>query len=158
MISNIGLVRWRDQIQRCQELLADLDGSIDPRAEVRSLRVGQQQVVEIAKALNCQARVIFMDEPTSAISDQEVAALFKLIEQLRASGVSIVYVSHKLDELLTISDRITVLRDGRFVETVETASTDRDAIVRLMVGRQLSDLYIHSPPKERNANACESTH
>ena len=149
LLSNIGVIRARDQLQRCQELLANLDASIDPRMEVRKLRVGQQQVVEIAKALNCQARVIFMDEPTSAISDQEVESLFRLIHQLRDSGVSIVYVSHKLDELLKISDRITVLRDGQLVETVETAKTDRDTIVRLMVGRPLADLYVHSSPLEQ---------
>ena len=151
LISNIGVINSRDQLQRCRALLANLDDSIDPRTEVRKLRVGQQQVVEIAKALNCQARVIFMDEPTSAISDQEVESLFRLIRQLREAGVSIVYVSHKLEELLKISDRITVLRDGQLVETVETAKTDRDTIVRLMVGRQLADLYVHSPAVEQRS-------
>ncbi len=87
---------------------------------MNTLRVGQQQIVEIAKALNSQARVIFMDEPTSAISDCEVEVLFKLIDSLRQEGIAIVYVSHKLDELLRITDRITVLRDGKFVDTVVT--------------------------------------
>ncbi len=144
LVSKFGLIRGRDQQRRCRDLLADLDPSIDPRAPVHRLRVGQQQLVEIAKALNCHARVIFMDEPTSAISNEEVAALFKTIRRLSRSGVSIVYVSHKLDELLEISDRITVLRDGKLVQTLETARTDRDTIVRLMVGRQLADLYIHT--------------
>jgi len=147
LISKSGLIRSREQNAQCRNLLEDLDNTIDPRSEISHLRVGQQQVVEIAKAINCHARVIFMDEPTSAISDSEVASLFRLIESLRDSGVSIVYVSHKLDELLRISDRITVLRDGRFVQTVETAQTDRDTIVRLMVGRQLDGLYVHSPPQ-----------
>lgn len=145
LVSRIGLIRSRDQNEQCRRLLTDLDDTIDPRTEVHRLRVGQQQVVEIAKAINSSARVIFMDEPTSAISDQEVESLFRLIRSLRDAGVSIVYVSHKLEELLNISDRITVLRDGQLVETVETACADRDSIVRLMVGRKLDDLYIHSP-------------
>lgn len=147
LVSKAGLIRSREQNNECRNLLKDLDNTIDPRSEISHLRVGQQQVVEIAKAINCSARVIFMDEPTSAISDSEVASLFRLIRSLRESGVSIVYVSHKLDELLSVSDRITVLRDGRFVQTVETAQADRDTIVRLMVGRQLDDLYVHSPPQ-----------
>lgn len=97
-----------------------------------------------------------MDEPTSAISDTEVAALFQLISSLRNSGVSIVYVSHKLDELLKITDRITVLRDGKFVQTVQTSQADRSTIVRLMVGRELSDLYVHSaPPHHLQQQPCE---
>lgn len=145
LVSTIGLIQSQEQNRRCRKLLADLDDSIDPQTEVHRLRVGQQQVIEIAKAINSNARVIFMDEPTSAISDHEVEALFNLIESLSNSGVSIVYVSHKLDELLRISDRITVLRDGRLVDTVNTANADRDTIVRLMVGRQLDELYVHSP-------------
>lgn len=145
LVSKAGFIRSRDQCEQCCTLLASLDDTIDPNMEVHQLRVGQQQVVEIAKAINFNARVIFMDEPTSAISDHEVESLFRQIRSLRDSGVSVVYVSHKLDELLNISDRITVLRDGRFVETVETDNADRDSVVRLMVGRQLDDLYIHSP-------------
>lgn len=145
LMSPLGLIRLEDQNRHCRALLADLDGSIDPRTEVHQLRVGQQQVIEIAKAINSQARVIFMDEPTSAISDHEVESLFQLIRTLRDSGVSIVYVSHKLGELFDISDRITVLRDGRVVDTLETANADRNTIVRMMVGRQLDALYVHSP-------------
>lgn len=152
LVSKAGLIRANEQERSCRQLLAELDPSIDPRSEVHRLRVGQQQVVEIAKAINCKARVIFMDEPTSAISDTEVAALFQLISSLRNSGVSIVYVSHKLDELLKFTDRITVLRDGKFVQTVQTSQADRNTIVRLMVGRELSDLYVHSPPQPQR---CE---
>ena len=144
LVSRFGLLRTQDQNNRCRELISGLDDTIDPNVEVNRLRVGQQQVVEIAKALNAQARVIFMDEPTSALSDSEIESLFELIETLRDSGVSIVYVSHKLDELLRISDRITVLRDGRLVDTLSRADADQDTIVRLMIGRQLDDLYVHS--------------
>lgn len=145
LVSSVGLIRSREQNEQCRKLLASLDATIDPRAEVHSLRVGQQQIVEIAKTINSNARVIFMDEPTSAISNEEVESLFRLIRSLREAGVSIVYVSHKLEELLHISDRITVLRDGQLVETVQTVDANRDSIVSLMVGRRLDDLYVRSP-------------
>ena len=103
LVSRFGLIRSQEQNRHCRKLLADLDETIDPQTEVQRLRVGQQQVVEIAKAINSNARVIFMDEPTSAISDHEVESLFRLIRSLRDSGVSVVYVSHKLDELLQIT-------------------------------------------------------
>lgn len=147
--SAVGLIDSKEQNRRCAALLAQLDPTIDPRAEVNGLRVGQQQIVEVAKALNCQARVIFMDEPTSAISDQEIEVLFRLIESLKRSSIAIVYVSHKLDELLRISDRITVLRDGRLVKSLPTSETNHDAIVRLMVGRQLSGMFVHTPTKSQ---------
>ena len=139
-----GLIDSKWQNHRCKELLSQLDPSIDPRARLNSLRVGQQQIVEIAKALSSQARVIFMDEPTSAISDNEVEVLFKLIGSLGREGIAVVYVSHKMDELLRITDRITVLRDGKFVGTLKTSETRQEEIVRLMVGRNLQDLYTKS--------------
>lgn len=145
LVGPTGLIRSKAQNERCRELLQPLDASIDPRATLNSLRVGQQQIVEIAKALNSQARVIFMDEPTSAISDSEVAVLFQLIESLRRDGIAIVYVSHKLDELLSITDRITVLRNGKCVATVQTNATRQEEIVRMMVGRDLSEMYPYSP-------------
>ena len=148
--SPTGLINSKEQVLRCAELLEQLDPTIDPRANVNSLRVGQQQVVEVAKALNCRARVIFMDEPTSAISDQEIEVLFGLIESLKRDGISIVYVSHKLDELLRITDRITVLRDGCLVETLSTRETDHDTIVRLMVGREPSDLFVRTETTPQN--------
>ncbi len=149
LVSPLGFVCHREQIRRSRELLSKLDDTIDPQVEVCRLRVGQQQVIEIAKAIYGQARVIFMDEPTSALSDSEVNSLFRLIRSLRASGVSIVYVSHKLDELLAISDRITVLRDGKFVQTVPSSQADRDTIVRLMVGRPyktFTSIHRHTRP------------
>lgn len=147
LLTSTGLIDSRKQLRRCADLIAPLDPTIDPTVEVRSLRVGQQQIVEIAKALNCRARVIFMDEPTSALSDQEVEVLFRLIAALKREGIAIVYVSHKLYELLRISDRITILRDGRLVDTVNTRSVDHDDVVRLMVGRELSDMYVYSSVK-----------
>ncbi|MDC0935577.1 sugar ABC transporter ATP-binding protein [Pirellulales bacterium] len=138
------LIDAAEQNRRCEQLLKQLDPTIDPKSEISQLRVGQQQIVEIAKALNTKARVIFMDEPTSAISDQEAEVLFDLIESLKQEGIAIVYVSHKLDELMQICDRITILRDGRLVETVDASETDEEAIVSAMVGRKLRDLYVRT--------------
>ncbi len=136
-----GLIDAASQNQRCKELLEPLDASIDPRARVNTLRVGQQQIVEIAKSLNSQSRVIFMDEPTSAISDSEVEVLFELIDSLRKDGMAVVYVSHRLHELLRITDRITVLCDGKLVDTIQTRTTNQETIVRLMVGRDQCPVY-----------------
>src|SRR5262249_4802197 len=108
---------------------------------VDGLRVGQQQVVEIAKALSFAARVIIMDEPTSAITAQEVEVLFGLIGQLKRQGVGIIYITHKLDELPRIADDVTVLRDGRLIAAREAGAITADEIVRLMVGRDPSDLF-----------------
>lgn len=123
--------------------------AIDPRTPVGRLRVGQQQVVEIAKALSLNARVIIMDEPTSAITEQEVAVLFELIGQLKQDGVAIIYITHKFDELPAIADDLTVLRDGRFIDSRPVPEISRDEIVRLMVGRRLSDLYSRSQAEPR---------
>lgn len=139
LLSPWGLIDSRRQEERAAELLRPLDEAIDPTAKINSLRVGQQQVVEIAKAINAQARVLFMDEPTSALSTHEVEALFTLISSLQREGMAIVYVSHKLDELLQISDSITVLRDGRHVDTLPTKEADHQGIISRMVGRDLGE-------------------
>ena len=146
LVSALRLIRTQEQIECCREILAGLDNSIDPCTELRRLRVGQQQVVEIAKAVNNKVRVMFMDEPTSALSEQEVESLFALVRSLRDDGVAIVYVSHKLDELMQLCDRITVLRDGRLIDTLKTSDASQESIVRLMIGRELPDLYVRSPP------------
>jgi ribose transport system ATP-binding protein len=127
--------RMRDQTRR---LLESLDLQVSPDTPVCELRVGQQQQVEIAKALSLQARVIIMDEPTSAISDREVTILFERIRALKEQGVAIVYISHKMEEILAISDRITVLRDGCMVATRQAAEVTQEALVSLMVGRDLA--------------------
>jgi ribose transport system ATP-binding protein len=133
--------------REAQTWLQRLKLDVDPKTPAGRLRVGQQQVVEIAKALSHQARVIIMDEPTSAITEQEVAVLFDLIRQLKRDGVAIIYITHKLDELPLIADDITVLRDGRFIDSRPVQSITHDEIVRMMVGRGLSELYTRSPAK-----------
>ena len=129
------------QRERALELLERLGQDIDPSALVSDLRVGQQQIVEIAKALTRDVKVLIMDEPTSALSQAEVEGLFRIIDDLRREGVSIVYISHKLDELLTIGDHITVLRDGRIVAHAEAADVDVAWIIEQMVGRSQESLF-----------------
>jgi len=135
----------RAERARARQLLARLGQDIDPDALVSSLRVGQQQVVEIAKALTHDLRVLIMDEPTSALSQAEVAGLFKVIDDLRSNGVAIVYISHKLDELLRIGDRVTVLRDGRIVATEDARAIDVDWVIEQMVGRAPASLFTRTP-------------
>jgi ribose transport system ATP-binding protein len=125
---------------QAREILAHMHVNIDPRTVVGRLTVASQQMVEIAKALSFDSRVLIMDEPTSALNDTEIADLFRIIRQLKERGVGIIYVSHKMDELKQISDRVTVLRDGEYVATVSTPDTSVEAIIGMMVGRTLTDL------------------
>ena len=113
---------------------------LDPRVPVGTLTVAKQQMVEIAKALSFDSRILIMDEPTAALNNEEVADLFRIIRQLRSEGVGIVYISHKMDELKQIADRVTILRDGRYVATAPMATTSVDAIIGMMVGRQLDSV------------------
>src|SRR6058998_3699436 len=108
-----GVINWETLYSRAQKLLNDLHLGIDPHSPVRNLGIGQQQLVEIAKALSQEARILVLDEPTAALTDGEVETLFAILKKLRARGVGMIYISHKLEEVLSISDRVTVLRDGR---------------------------------------------
>jgi ribose transport system ATP-binding protein len=123
--------------QQTKELLATLHIKLDPRTKVADLTVAKQQMVEIAKALSFNAEVLIMDEPTAALTEAEIEELFRIIRQLRDKGVGIVYITHRLDELFVISDRVTVMRDGRFVDTVQTSETDKGRIISMMVGRTI---------------------
>jgi ribose transport system ATP-binding protein len=114
---------------------------VDPSRTLRSLRVGEQQLVEIAKALSLDARILVMDEPTSALADAEVEQLFAVIGQLRRAGVGVVYVSHRLEELAAIADRATVLRDGQLAGTVAMRATSRGQLISMMVGQPLGELF-----------------
>jgi ribose transport system ATP-binding protein len=112
---------------------------IDPGAEVGHMTVARQQLVEIAKALSFDARVLILDEPTSALNDTEVAHLFAVIEDLKAHRVGVVYITHKMDEVKRIADRVTVMRDGQHIDTLPAAGTPMSTIIQLMVGRELAD-------------------
>ncbi len=135
------VLRWSDMHDRARELLGKLHLDIDPRQPIRQLGVGQQQMVEVAKALHQQADLIIMDEPTSSLSIREINDLFAIVKELKDAGVAIVYISHHLEEPFAIADRITVLRDGRNVATKPTGELNIDSLVRLMVGRDLSEKY-----------------
>jgi ABC-type sugar transport system ATPase subunit len=124
-------------------LLAGLDCQIDPRVPAGSLRVGDQQLLEIAKALSLRSDVLIMDEPTSALTEAEVARLYRVIAQLRERGVTILYISHKMDEVFRLADRITVLRDGRQVRTVARSATTPKEITGWMVGREIASQQLH---------------
>ncbi|MBV9653059.1 MAG: sugar ABC transporter ATP-binding protein [Acetobacteraceae bacterium] len=129
----------REQQRRAGELMARLQSRIDPSAPVEDLRVGQQQLVEIAKAMSQKARILIMDEPTSALSAAEVEVLFRVIADLKRQGVAIVYISHRLEELIRIGDYITVLRDGRVTGQDTIRNVDTHWIVRQMIGRDAKD-------------------
>ena len=131
---------------RTAGLFARLGVSVPPAAPVRTLSVAQQQMIEIAKALSVDARVIFMDEPSAALTGEDVERLFGIIRSLTGEGVGVVYISHRLDEVFEIADRITVLRDGQVVETGPMADFTRDDVIRLMVGRAVDAHYPALPP------------
>jgi ABC-type sugar transport system ATPase subunit len=133
----VGLLNDRAMEQAAAALLVQLECHIRPGQLVRDLRVGDQQLVEIAKALSVETEILIMDEPTSALTEAEAARLFRVIERLRARGVTILYISHKLDEVFRLADRITVLRDGRRVQTLERHAADPRKITHLMVGREI---------------------
>ena len=124
-----------------QAIFDEYGFDLNPGARVMSLSPAQQQMVEICKGISCNARVMIMDEPTSALATHEVELLFRVIEKLKAKGVTVIYISHRLDEVFQVTDRITVLRDGRYVTTINTADTNRQELVKLMVGRELNESY-----------------
>lgn len=137
----LGVIRWEELYRRARELLDDLHLQIDPHTLIRSLGIGQQQLVEIAKALSHDARILVLDEPTAALTDSEVETLFGILNKLRARGVGMIYISHKLDEVFRISDRITVLRDGKTVGTNAKSEWTEPQIIARMVGREVGDIF-----------------
>jgi ribose transport system ATP-binding protein len=137
-----GLVDRRAMLSRTAGLLASIgEGSLPPDTRVGRLGVARQQVVEIVKALALDARLLIMDEPTAALADHEVGQLYALVRRLQKQGMGVLYVSHRLKEVFDLSSRITVLKDGRAVATLDTADTSADQLVRHMVGRELSSYY-----------------
>ncbi|MGD9722078.1 MAG: sugar ABC transporter ATP-binding protein [Pirellulales bacterium] len=140
-----GLLDQPAMDRRAAELLAQLECHISPRVAAGTLRVGDQQLIEIAKALSLEADILIMDEPTSALTEAEVARLFRVIERLRARGVTVLYISHKLDEVFRLADRIAVLRDGRLVDVVARGDTDPRRVAHLMVGREIEETDLSRP-------------
>ena len=137
-VGRLGLfVDNRKMDEDTQKICDRLHLNLDPRKPVGELTVARQQMVEIAKALSFDSRVLIMDEPTAALNNAEIDDLFRIIHQLKSQGVGIVYISHKMDELKRISDRVTVMRDGQYIATVPTATTSMESIISMMVGRTL---------------------
>jgi ribose transport system ATP-binding protein len=141
-INRLGLIDYKRVYSETKRLLERLDLHINPRVQVSNLRIGQQQIVEIAHALSLDARIVIMDEPTSAISEHEIKILFELIRSLKAKGIAVVYITHKLDELNQIADSVTVLRDGKLVDSSPIEDVTHDDIVRMMVGRDIKDFFV----------------
>ena len=137
-------VDWMAMRARAQDVAASLGVELELGAPVHRLAAAQQQLVEIARALLRDARVIIMDEPTGPLTQQDAARLFSLIRQLRARGVGIIYISHRLEEIFEVADRVTVLRDGRRIVAMPVAQTTRDMLIHHMVGRTLDTLYPHT--------------
>jgi rhamnose transport system ATP-binding protein len=140
---------WRkiDHAQRRRqaiELLERVGARIDPALPVRQLTMPQQQLVEIARALGRSARILILDEPTASLSEREVESLFAILRDLRRAGIAIIHITHRMDEIFALADRITVLRDGETIATLPTAATDRQGLIRLMVGRELAAVF---PPR-----------
>ena len=136
-----GLVDWHEARRDAREWLDRLGLEVDPDMPVERLGAGQRQLIEIAKALRRKARVLILDEPTAALAEAEAKRLMELIRALRRDGIGIIYISHRLEEVFEIADRVTVLRDGATVSTRDVADAGRDALIRDMVGRELGDLF-----------------
>ena len=139
--SKFGVIRREELYRRARKLLEDVHLNLDPQTLIRNLGLGQQQLIEIAKALSHEAQILVLDEPTAALTDAEVETLFGILHKLRARGVGMIYISHKLNEVFRISDRITVLRDGRTIGTDRTAALNQAKVIARMVGREVGDIF-----------------
>jgi rhamnose transport system ATP-binding protein len=134
-------IDWHGRRQRAEKLLAQVGAKLSPDALAGELSMPEQQLVEIARALGAEAKVLIMDEPTASLSEEDTQNLFRVIRELRARGVGIIYISHRLEELPLIADRVTVLRDGHTIDTRLMKDVDRQELIRLMVGRELSTVF-----------------
>ena len=139
-----GVINWKFMYQRSIEVLSFLDSTLDPRSIVKNLSIANQQIVEICKALVLNSKIIIMDEPTSSLTEHEITQLFLLIRKLKERGITILYVSHKIEEIFEICDSITVFRDGKQINTVKKDESTPDEIISMMVGRSLNMMF---PPR-----------
>ena len=136
-----GLVDWRRIYRQAQEILDRLQIDLPLRELVNNLTISQQQMTEIAKALSHRVKVLVLDEPTSALSQSEVQDLFRVVRDLKKQGVAIIYISHALEEILTLCDRVTVLRDGELIGELSVAEASTEQLIRMMVGRPLTEMF-----------------
>ena len=136
-----GRIDWRQMYREARDLLQQLGVQLDPRIKARNLSVAQQQTVEIARALSLNAQLLIMDEPTSSLTSTEVEELFRIIRQLRQAGTAVIFISHRLEELFAVADRVTILRDGNYVGTREMAGVKTGELIQMMVGRAVDELF-----------------
>lgn len=136
-------IKRKEIVRKTRELFADLNiEHIDPNQKMKELSVARTQLVEIAKAISYNADLVIMDEPTSAITEKEIQHLFEIINALRRRGISIIYITHKMDEIFSIADEVTVLRDGKFIDSMPTSQLTKEKLIQLMVGRELGDIFV----------------
>jgi len=146
-IERNGLLNKKRMLETCNNVIEQLGVEINPKSLIRDLSVAYQQLVEIAKVLLTESKVLIMDEPTAPLSDNEIEILFGIIRKLKAKGVSIIYISHKLDEVFELADRTTVIRDGEHIKTMNTHDATKDELIKLMIGRELGDQYPEHNPE-----------
>ena len=146
-VNKLGIVNHKILNKRAQEYFDMLDIHVKPKEKLKNLRVGERQLIEIAKAISMDAKILIMDEPTSSISEADSEKLFGIIDKLKKKNVGIIYITHRMDEIFKISDRLTVMRDGKYIDTVDVKDATRDMIIKMMVNRSISELY----PKKENA-------
>ena len=139
-----GLVDWKGMRRRAREIVEDLGMDIDINAQVSSLTVAKKQIVEIMHAINNKSRILIMDEPSAVLTDRELEVMFRIVKQLRDKGITIIYISHRLDEIFGLCSNVSVLRDGCHIDTIPVASVDRQGLINMMVGREMGQEY----PKE----------
>jgi ribose transport system ATP-binding protein len=140
-LNRLGLIDRRRMVREAGDILRRLGVSLDPDAMVESLSVAQRQIIAIARATSISARILIFDEPTSSLTDRETSLLFDLIGRLRSDGLGIIYISHRLEEIFRVCDRVTVLRDGRYVATRRVAETSMRELISMMIGREIGDVF-----------------
>jgi inositol transport system ATP-binding protein len=146
-VNALGLISHRELHRKTHALLERLRIDVDPHAEVRTLSIARRQMIEIAKALSHESELLIMDEPTSALTERDAEHLFAIIRELQAQGKSILYITHKMEELFEIADELSVLRDGKYIGTASPRALTRDEIIRMMVGRELSQIFPGAPAR-----------
>lgn len=149
-LNKYGLVDWKRLNEEARKHLNKVNLDIDPLVLISQLSVGEAQLVEIAKCLSLNSKVIIMDEPTAALTEKEIEYLFNNVKELRNSNISILYISHRLDEIFEIADRITVFRDGKYITTRDVSETSHDELVRLMIGKDIQGMYPEKPKTRDN--------
>ena len=135
------LVNFKYLVEKTKDIFKSMNVNIDPRKLVSELSTAKQQLVEIAKSISKEVKVLILDEPTAPLTMEDVEILFEIVGKLKENGVSIIYISHRLDEIFRISDRVMVMRDGKYIDTLLTKDTDKQSLIKLMVGRELKDIY-----------------